>query len=137
MSADELQQRFAGLSDEELIHVLEKNGGDYTRAALDIARQELASRGLTAQEPKLGASTGKRRKDPGAAPPPLVGTLLAYAGFFAMVLGLALPFTVLAKAGLGARLGAAVAAIIGGLVLLGLSEIVKQLHRIAGRDLSP
>jgi hypothetical protein len=46
----ELKERLTGLTDEELLEIVEVEADDYTPEALDIARTELTARGIEFSE---------------------------------------------------------------------------------------
>lgn len=66
----ELKEKISGLSDDELLNIVEVEFDDYRKEAIDFARAELMARGIDFEEPSSGpvAESFSQNADEAVAP---------------------------------------------------------------------
>lgn len=130
MTHEELSERMRRLDTDQLKQIIRESSKDYTKEALSIIKEELASRGEE-------APVVKARPQGSAAPPPnasFLGGLLALVGYALMGLGLILAVLMYSKTKLVLCISVVVGSVAAGLLFLGVSEVIKLLMELRWRS---
>ncbi|MFH2008472.1 MAG: hypothetical protein ABI333_17935 [bacterium] len=134
MTSQDVEDRITKLDTERLKRLIAEDSKDYTREALAIAKEELASRGEEAAVVEASASASAEapaRLSPGAS---LIGSLLGLVGYALLGLGLILGVLLYGKTKLVLCLGTAAGTAATGLLFLGVAEAIKLLMELKDRS---